>query len=317
MRNRQDRASRGRLRAALVSALLIAMAALAGCSSSGTASSELAAGAPAPVPSAAPSADANLPAAGFGGAGSAQSDSARLVPTGQQLIYTAQLTVRVRSVSAAIARATSIVTSAGGYVSSENATTDPNHPAQSTATIQLKIPVAVYAATLSELTTGLGTQLSLQQQAQDVTQEVADVSSQVASDEAAITQLRALLKHAGSVADLLSVQDQINSEESSLEAMLAQQNALNHETSYATVTISVLGPKAVAKPAKPKPPPGLVSGLAGGWRAFRTTVSWFLAIVGAAAPFAAVAAALIGLAYWIRRRLTQRGRPGTGRPADS
>ncbi|WP_300609342.1 DUF4349 domain-containing protein, partial [Trebonia sp.] len=91
------------------------------------ASSESAAGAPAPVPSAAPSADANLPAAGFGG-GSAQSDSARLVPTGQQLIYTAQLTVRVRGVSAAIARATSIVTSAGGYVSSENATTNPSHP---------------------------------------------------------------------------------------------------------------------------------------------------------------------------------------------
>lgn len=316
MRNRHDRASRGRLRAALVPGLLIAMAALAGCSSSSMASSESAAGAPAPVPSAAPSADANLPAAGFGG-GSAQSDSARLVPTGQQLIYTAQLTVRVRGVSAAIARATSIVTSAGGYVSSENATTNPSHPAQSTATIQLKIPVAVYAATLSELTSGLGAQLSLQQQAQDVTQEVADVSSQVASDEAAIDQLRALLKHAGSVADLLSVQDQINSEESSLEAMLAQQNALNHETSYATVTISVLGPKAVAKPAKPKPPPGLVSGLAGGWRAFRTTVSWFLAIVGAVAPFAAVAAALAGLGYWIRRRLTQRGRQRTGRPADS
>ena len=56
------------------------------------------------------------------------------------------------------------------------------------------------------------------------------MSSRVASDEAAIAQLRALLKHAGDVSSLLSVQNQINSEESDLESMLAQQNALNHET---------------------------------------------------------------------------------------
>ena len=112
-----------------------------------------------------------------------------------------------------------------------------------------KIPAAVYPTTLAALSgTGLGTQLSLSQQAQDVTQQVADVSSRVTSDEAAIAQLRALLKHAGSVSELLSVQDQINSEESDLESMLAQQNALNHETSYATVTLTLVGPKAVAKP---------------------------------------------------------------------
>ena len=90
------------------------------------------------------------------------------------------------------------------------------------------------------------------------------VGSQVASDEAAITQLRALLKDAGNVSGLLSVQDQINSEESDLEAMLAQQQALSHETAFATVTLTILGPKAPAK-AKAKhkhvPPPGLASGL--------------------------------------------------------
>ena len=112
----------------------------------------------------------------------------------------------------------------------------------------LKIPAAVYPATLARLTgTGLGTQLSLQQQAQDVTQQVADVSSLVASDQAAITQLRALLKDAGSVGDLLSVQDQINAETSDLESMLAQQQALDHETAYATVTLTLVGPKAAAK----------------------------------------------------------------------
>jgi len=324
MRNRQIGALRRRLGVALVPGLIvIAMAALAGCSSGGSSSESTAAAAGAPAAHAAegagvaaPSAASASAAAPASGAGAGQAASAtRLAPTGQQLIYTAQLTVRAHDVGAAITRATSIVSQAGGYVSSENASSDPNHPSQSTATIELKIPAALYAATLSELAGGgLGTQLSLQQQAQDVTQQVADVTSRVASDQAAIAQLRALLTHAGSVGDLLMVQNQINSEESDLEAMQAQQSALNHETAFATVTVTILGPKAVPKAAKPKPPPGLSNGLGSGWHAFRVTLSWLLAVIGAVLPFLVVLAVLGAAGYWGRRWLRARG-AGRSRPA--
>lgn len=258
----------------------------------------------------------NGAAGGNAAGGSAQSKSAaRLAPSARQLIYTAQLTVRAKSVGTAVSQATTIAIGAGGYVSNENASSDPDHPDEATATIELKIPVGIYAPTLSRLSAGLGTQLSLRQQAQDVTEQVADVNSRVASDEAAIAQLRALLRHAGSVADLLTVQEQINSEESDLESLQSEQSALNHETSYATVTVTIVGPKApkaVAKPQKPKAPPGFTSGISGGWRAFRTAVSWFLAIIGAVAPFAAAVAVLGYLAYWIRRRVTRRGQTSAG-----
>ena len=325
MRNRQFGALRRRLGAALVPGLIvIAMAALAGCSggasSSGSAAGEGAAvsasghGAAAQAASAPAAAPSAAGAAGGAGTGQAAS-AARLAPTGQQIIYTAQLTVRAHNVGTAVSRATSIVSQAGGYVSSENASLDPNHPAQSTATIELKIPAAVYAATLRELSGGgLGTQLSLQQQAQDVTQQVADVASRVASDKAAIVQLRVLLSHAGSVGDLLMVQNQINSEESDLEAMQAQQSALNRETAYATVTVTILGPKAVPKAAKPKPPPGLSNGLGAGWHTFRVTLSWLLAILGAVLPFLVALAALGAAGYWGRRWLKARG-AGRSRPA--
>ena len=259
-----------------------------------------------------------------GQAGAAQDTSTRYVPDDQQLIYTAQLTVRAKNVGAALSTATSIVTAAGGYVSAENSSgAGAGQPASSAiATVTLKIPAAVYPATLARLTgAGLGTQLSLQQQAQDVTQQVADVSSLVASDQAAISQLRALLKDAGSVGDLLSVQDQINSETSNLESMLAQQQALNHQTAYATVTLTLVGPKAVvkAKPKqKPAPPPGLASGLTGGWRAFRLTIDWLLAFIGAVAPFAAVVAVIGGAVWWARRRVAHRGRtPADGQTSPS
>jgi len=246
-------------------------------------------------------------------AGAAGSTNAKFAATGQSLIYTAQLTVRASNVDTAVSRATSIVTDAGGYVSGENASDGNGKPSEATATVTFKIPAAAYASTLAALSGhGLGTQLSLAQQAQDVTQQVADVNSRVASDEAAIAQLRALLKHAGDVGSLLSVQNQINSEESDLESMLAQQSALNHETSYATVTLTLVGPKAAAKPpAKSTPPPGFARAISSGWHALHLTISWLLTIIGAVAPFAVVIAAIGGLAWWGRRRVTKRRQPPT------
>jgi hypothetical protein len=315
---------------ALALITIATLAVLAGCSSGvsssgpsyGAGSAPSAAAIPSAAAASASAPAAAAPAAGSGFAaagGAAQGTSAtRFVPDDQELIYTAQLTVRAANVAAALSRATSIVTGAGGYVSAENSTGGGSGPAaaKATAVITFKIPATVYSATLAELTgTGLGTQLSLQQQAQDVTQQVADVGSRVASDEAAITALRALLNRAGSVGGLLSVQDQINSEESDLESMLAQQQALNHETAYATVTLTLVGPKAAAKAKakrKPAPPPGLAGGLSGGWRAFRLTVDWLLAIIGAVAPFAAVVVIVGFGAWWTRRRLGRAGRRGTG-----
>ena len=254
----------------------------------------------------APSAAAIGNAGGQGGTGT----TARLAPA-SSIIYTAQLTVRAGDVSSAAAQAAQIAEGAGGYVSSETAKVNPDHPSEATASVQLKIPVAAYSATLGQLGHRLGTQLALQQQAQDVTQQVADVNSQVASDQAAIAQLRALLSHAGSVGDLLSVQNQINQEESNLESMQAQQRALSHETSYATVTLTILGPKAKPVLHRPKAPPTLAGGFGAGWHALRVTVSWTLAFLGAIAPFAVVLA-VAGYVVYRGRRWLNRRRPTAG-----
>jgi hypothetical protein len=248
--------------------------------------------------------------AGRPGAQGGSGTTARLAPA-NSIIYTAQLTVRAGNVSSAAAQAAEIAEGAGGYVSNENAQVNPDHPSEATASVQLKIPVASYPATLGQLSHRLGTQLALQQQAQDVTQQVADVNSQVVSAGAAISQLRALLSHAGSIGDLLSVQNQINQEESSLESLQAQQRALSHETSYATVTLTILGPKAKPVPHHQKAAPTLAGGLGAGWRALRITVSWTLAFLGAIAPFAIVVAIVGYVVYRGRRRLIRR-RPAAG-----
>ena len=122
--------------------------------------------------------------------------------------------------------------------------------------IQFKVPAAVYQSTLSALG-ALGTKRSETQQAQDVTGTVADVNSRVASAEAAIAQLRKLLTRAGTVGGLLTVQEQINQEEASLEALQSQQRALARETTYATISMTVTGHRHAARaritPARRRP----------------------------------------------------------------
>ena len=292
---------------------------LAGCSGSSSSSASSAAeGAAASIPSASAAA---LPATGraaaqapgiAAGSSGGVGTTVRLAPA-SDIIYTAQLSVRAQNVSTAVDKAAQITEGVGGYVSNETASADPDHPSQATATVQLKIPVVSYPATLSQLAGALGTQLSLQEQAQDVTEQVADVNSQVASYEAAIAQLRALLSHAGSVGDLLSVQSQINDEESALEAMQAQQRALSHQTSYATVTLTILGPRATPVVRPPKATPSLAGGLGAGWHALKVTVSWILAFLGAVAPFAAITAIAAYVIYRARRWMIRR-RPAS-RPA--
>ena len=306
--------------ALLVGACLLA----AGCSAAGSSASS---SSPAHPAAAAPgAARAAIGSAGSGHSlaapsGSGQGQPAQGQPAqgttlalpataAQSIIYTASLTVRAADITRAAAQATQLARAAGGYLSSEKTALDRAHPDLSTIGLELKIPVAAYPGTLDALGR-LGTRLDQSQQAQDVTQTVADVTSRVTSAQAAITQLRALLTRAGTVSDLLSVQNQINAEEASLEELQAQQRALTHETTYATVSlllVSKTAPAIVHKKARG----GFLGGLAAGWHGLVRAISVLLTGAGAALPFLLLLVPLGYLAYrWLNRRATRR-RPVAG-----
>jgi Domain of unknown function (DUF4349) len=240
------------------------------------------------------------------------STAGQLQLAGPDIVYTADMSVQVATVSRAAARAAAIAGSAGGYVSGENAAL--RSAARQTASITLKIPVAAFSRVLSELSTELGVQTSLRQQAQDVTQQVADTASRVASAQAAIAQLRALLRDAGTVSALLTVQDQINTQESALEALQAQQQALDHQTAYATVSLQLTGPAtAAAHKRTAKPASGFTAGLTAGWKALRSVASWLLQALGAVLPIGGILALAAFLGYrgyqMLRRRRGPRAKP--------
>jgi hypothetical protein len=303
----------------LTAGLIIAAALLlSGCGGGGPTASSSGAVARAGPAGRGHQAASNAGAAGAGaapnaaGASGHEQNSGRvtpLAPAGRDIVFTASMTVRVKDVGRAAARAAQAAGDAGGYVSTEDAALRAGRSSRPMASIQLKIPVSAYPATLRELA-GLGAQTSLRQQAQDITLEVADTASRAASAQAAITQLRALLSHAGSVGNLLTVQQQINEQESALEALQAQQRTLNHEVTYATVSLRLVGPLVTRHAAHrhPKPAGGFIGGLKAGWDALVAVVSWLLRALGAVLPIGAACALAGYLAYrglrgrrWLRR----------------
>jgi hypothetical protein len=284
-----------------------------GASAGGTTSGAAAAGVAAPVPGRAAAPAAQSKSAGSGavhGAGL----TALPLPGGQAVIFTATLGVRAKDVQATVARATQLAEAAGGYVSGEHASMTQSRHARAMVSIQFKVPAAVYQSTLSALG-GLGTKRSETQQAQDVTGTVADVNSRVASAEAAIAQLRTLLTRAGTVNGLLTVQEQINQEEATLEALQSQQRALARETAYATISMTVTGTVARHAAHHPAGATGFLGGLAAGWRALRVVVAGLLTAAGAALPFA-IPLGLVALAAVAARRWLSRRRSASARPAD-
>jgi hypothetical protein len=259
-------------------------------------------GAPAPG-----SATTGSAAAGAPGGVTAGQPAAKVLPFSPSIVYTASLTLRSANVLATAKRVIAIVTAAGGYTATENAVSAKSG---GTVSLQVKVPVSAYAGVLAELSSpALGTQLALRQQAADVTQEVADVGSLVTSQQDAITALEGLLRRAGSISSLLQVQQEISGDQSSLESLEAQQRALDRETSYATITMTLLSPRhrAAAHHAhRHAARHGFLAGLTAGWRTLGRATVAVLTALGALLPFLIVVVILAGIGYATRRWLTRR-----------
>lgn len=236
----------------------------------------------------------------------AGAEQVRLAPSDRSIVYTASLKVRADDVAAAVPHAKDIVTTAGGYVADERTSQNPDDGGKDTsATLTLKVPAERYRDVLDQLGTSLGTRLELRQQARDVTEEVADTESRLKSARAALARMRALLDEADTLGEVLQVEGEIDRREADLEALQARQKSLDARTSYATVTLHLVSAPApyVDKDAHPS----FLSGLAAGWKAFRSSASALLTALGAALPFLAVLA-MVALAGWWARRLLRRRR---------
>ncbi|MEU7580373.1 DUF4349 domain-containing protein [Streptomyces sp. NPDC041068] len=232
---------------------------------------------------------------GRSGSSEADQSGAKKPPklTGTHVIRTAKLTVRVKDVPDALADARAAAEDAGGIVGNENTTRDSE--GRERTRVVLRVPQDKYEEVLKSLE-GTGTLIDREARAQDVTDQVVDVDSRIKSQRASVARVRELMDRATKLSDVVTLEGELSTRQSALEALLAQQASLKDRTSMATITLSLS--ESAVKADEKDDDPSFVDALAGGWDAFVTMLRWIAVALAAVLPFAAVAALL--LALWLR-----------------
>lgn len=294
--------SRHRTAQALSALLLAAALALTGCTAGGDSGGDTdkAAG-PAREDA---YASGNKDDKGVGGGSQADKSGKKKPPelTGTHIIRTATLTVRVKDVPKALDEARAVAVDAGGVVGDE--TTDRDGRGHERSRVVLRVPQDRYDEVLTSLE-GTGKLIERKAKAQDVTDQVVDVESRIKSQRASVARVRELMDEATKLSDVVTLEGELSSRQSELEALLARQSSLKDRTSMSTITLS-LSETAVKKPDADDDPT-FVDALSGGWSAFVTMLRWVAVALGAILPFVAVAALLFLL--WqrlVRPRLSRR-----------
>ncbi len=227
----------------------------------------------------------------------------------RQVIYTASMTVRAENVTVAAQQAKQTVTTAGGYLAKEESRSADD--ARASALLDFKIPPARYADVLATLGKDLGKQLRLEQGTEDVTLKVADVESRLKSAGQALDSLRALLKRADTIGQVLQVEREIAGREADLESLQAQQKELAAQVGMASLSLRLVGPVAVVEEPSDEPA-GFLGGLKNGWKGLVSFVKVLLTALGTVLPWLVVVVPPLVLAIILLRRRRRSGGGGSG-----
>jgi hypothetical protein len=217
---------------------------------------------------------------------------------GREIIRNANMSVRVDDVRASVDDVKSITQQAGGRVSNEsvNTTGDALY-----ADITVRVPAEDLDAVIEQVS-ALGTVLSVNVFAEDVTAQGADLDARIAALQTSVDRLSQLLAAAETTKDLVEIEGELTERQAELDSLVAQREALSELVALSTLSV-YLEPSSDAAQWSP---PGFLSGLESGWNALRTTIAGLITVAGFALPFLVVAAVvvvpIVVLVVWLNRR---------------
>ena len=263
----------------------LAMAALVGCSGSGTDSSgaESGAGGGAGVPQAAP----DTP-------GDAEAD--------RQVVTTATASLAVEDPSDGAQRVSELAESAGGRVDerTEVAGSGENGLEGASADLVGRVPADALTGVLAELEK-LGDVASVSVSRSDVTTTVVDLDARISALQTSVGRLQSLMDGAATTEALLAAEKALSERQEELESLQSQRALLADQVELSTLSVHLV-PFGVAPPGGPD---GFLDGLATGWRALVTALTGAVVMLGVLLPWLAVVA-LVVAAVLVPLRLTRR-----------
>jgi uncharacterized protein DUF4349 len=228
------------------------------------------------------------------------------VPTlqGPPVIRTAQLSITVGSglFDSKLQAVRTLVESEGGYIAGTDAQASPTDTGENTSirtgVISFMVPAAHFDDAVDQLSK-VGKVQSEHITGTDVSAQYVDLNARLVNAQAQLDAMRALLKQATNINDIIAVQNQIGQITAQIEQLKGQIKYLDDNTSYSTVAVTLTESGA---PAQSTPPDswGFATALNQGAHNFMTTVNYVVTGLGAVGPFLVLLG--IGFLVWRRRR---------------
>jgi hypothetical protein len=299
---------------------IVVMAVLitAGCGSSDSSDSGAPAAGPVPAQNEQGGADQKAPAdtqAGGstqGGGNTPARAPDKLPPDQRQIIYTGTITVQPDDVNAAANAAIATAQAAGGLVGGDNRTVSDT---RAEARVTLRVPAEKFTSVVTDLAK-LGKELSREVKTEDVTEQVVDVTSRIATAQASVDRVRALLARATTLGEIVSLEAEVAKREAELESLKARLNKLTSLAAMSTITAVFVKDAPAPRAEEPEEDPsGFLAGLKGGWNSFTSSLEVLLTVLGALLPwFVALGIPVLVLVTLLRRTATRR-QPVTATPS--
>ncbi|WP_413232044.1 DUF4349 domain-containing protein [Micromonospora rifamycinica] len=233
------------------------------------------------------------------------------------IIYTGTMRVQVDDVEGAARRAVEAVTAAGGFVGGDQRR---SAAASAQAELELRVPAAKFATLVDELA-GFGRQQRREIRTQDVTEETVDLDARITTQRARVDSARRLLARADTVAELVTLENEVTRREADLASLEAKKRRLADLTALSTITVTFVGRDASTADEEEADRTGFMVGLRGGWTVFLASMGVLLTVLGALLPWLLlIGVPVTALVVVLRRRRRRRQPPppvgpvGGGRP---
>ncbi|MBI5231990.1 MAG: DUF4349 domain-containing protein [Coriobacteriales bacterium] len=227
------------------------------------------------------------------------------------VIRTAAIEVRVEDVEKSLVVVRRAVTAAKGEIQSLTYYAGDEGPVQplaggaapsgpKSATAVIRVPTDQLAAVSAKMA-GLGTVVTQSANEEDVTQETIDIAARLKNLRAEEARLRSFFDRARNVREMLSIEQELSRVRGEIEAMQAQQDYLERQTSMATLTVTLTEPGAIVSPSGGSW--GFGEAITDGIRAAARLIQVAITVLIALLPLIAIA-----LVVWALLRLRARRR---------
>lgn len=195
-----------------------------------------------------------------------------------------------------------LCTDAGGWVSYSSVSGDAAQSSRR-ASLTLRIPQE-QLETFLQGAGGLGRVISQTETAQDVTATYQDTAARLATQQAKMERLQALMSETASLSELLELESAIADTQYTLDSLQSQLNQTDDQVAYATVDVSLREESSADAVTTRELSLGerLLAGLKTGWDTFWSFCKDMLVFLSAALPYLATVAVVYMLVRFTFRK---------------